>query len=377
MWKILNEITGTFKPRRIPWILLLAVIILCSIGAMMIASADSFSLAKRHIIFSVMGLGAFLLILIPDYRHLPALAAPLYSIGIIMLILLRFFGVTINNARRWFDLGPVNLQPSELMKVFLVISLATYFTYRPRVSRYRDILVPLVLTGLPVGLIIMQPDLGTSLVLMPMFFILSILAGVPWRKIGVIILLGLFFAVIAWNAPGLLRDYQRQRLTSFINPAASPHTPAAYNARQATLAIAGGGLTGQGWGRGRLTQLRRIPERHTDFIFPVIAEEWGFMGTSVFVLYYYAIAFLLLKMTLDSKDIFAKLLIGGIAGMFALQGAMHMAISLRLAPITGLTLPLVSYGGSSLIATMVGLGIAANAYMRQEKFWGVGPAPGK
>lgn len=358
--------TGPVKLRRFPWPLFLGALLLCVLGAVFIASAASFALARRHLVFTALGAFAFILMVLPDYRHYAALAAPLYTLGIVSLIMLRFFGVEINNARRWFSFGPVNLQPSELMKVFLVLSLATYFACRPRLDRLRDLLPPLALTLVPVALIITQPDLGTALVMLLLFFAVAFLAGAPLKNLAVLTGIGLLLTAAAWHTPGMIREYQKQRLTGFINPAANPHSPAAYNARQATLAIAGGGWYGQGWGQGQLTQLRRIPERHTDFIFPVIAEEWGYLRTAAFTAYYFLIGLLLWKMTSDADDFFARLLIGGAGSLFVLQGALHMAISLRLAPITGLTLPLISYGGSSLLATMTALGVAAGAHMRRD-----------
>ncbi len=366
---IVTDITGTLKPRNFPWMLLFGSVILCLLGAVFIASAASFSLAYRHLVFAALGVLAFLVMVLPDYHHLSALAGPLYLMGLTALFLLRFFGIEVNNARRWFSLGPVNLQPSELMKVIIVIALATYFTYRPRLDRFRDLLIPLGLTLIPLVLIIRQPDLGTALVFLPVFIITAALAGIPWKNLAILGLIGIMTAVAAWHTPGIINEYQKQRLTGFINPDAAPHSPAVYNARQAMLAISGGGWFGQGWGHGQLTQLKRIPERHTDFIFPVIAEEWGFVRTATFVAYYFSIGVLLWKMSSDCKDQFGKLLAGGVTGLFIVQGALHMAISLRLAPITGLTLPLVSYGGSSLVSTMIAMGIASNAFMRREKSW--------
>ncbi len=368
MYEFLRNFIGDLKLRRFPWFLFIAAVLLCGLGAIFIASAASFHYAKRHLIFSVIGVIVFLFAIIPDYRHLPVLAVPFYVIGLSSLILLRFYGIEVNHARRWFSLGPINFQPSELMKLFLVIALATYFSYRTRIDRFRDILLPIAITLAPVFFILIQPDLGTCLVLVALFMVVAFLGGIQWRKLLTLIIIGIALLAAAWYTPGVLRPYQKQRLTSFINPAAAPHSPAAYNARQATLAIAGGGWFGQGWGQGRLTQLKRIPERHTDFIFPVIAEEWGYLLTAAFVAYYFFIVFLLWKMTRDTNETFARLLMGGITGLFAIQGTMHMAISLRLAPITGLTLPLVSYGGSSLVTVMAAFGLAANAYMRHDQF---------
>jgi len=179
------------------------------------------------------------------------------------------------------------------------------------------------------------------------------------RNLALLVFGGLALAVCAWITPGALKDYQKERLISFIDPERNPNSSASYNARQATLAVTGGGPTGQGWGQGMLNRLRRVPERHTDFIFPVVAEEWGFFRSAAVILLY-----LLLFVTTD--ELFGRLVAGGVFTIFAFQSLLHVAISLRLAPITGLTLPLISYGGSSLVSTLGGLGLMASVAMHGQ-----------
>jgi rod shape determining protein RodA len=170
----------------------------------------------------------------------------------------------------------------------------------------------------------------------------------------------------AWCTPGVLKDYQKSRLITFIDPASNPESPAAYNAEQATLAISAGGLAGEGWGQGVLTRLGRIPEQYADFIFAVIAEEWGFVRTAPLVCFYLLLAVLLAGVARATADPFGRLLVGGVLAVFALQSFLHMAISLRMAPITGLTLPLLSYGGSSLVSTFAGFGLVASVRMHRS-----------
>ncbi|MFW6456987.1 MAG: FtsW/RodA/SpoVE family cell cycle protein, partial [Planctomycetota bacterium] len=214
--------------------------------------------------------------------------------------------------------------------------------------------------------VVQQPDLGTSLLFLPLFFGMAFAAGAPVKNLALLVVIGLAFALAAWWTPGLIRDYQRQRLISFVHPEVAPHSAASYNARQATLAVAGGGLTGQGWGSGLLNQLERIPERHTDFIFPVMAEEWGFIRTAIIVMFYLLVMFLIARQAWLTPDPYGKVVVTGIFIMFGFQSILHMAISLRLSPITGLTLPLMSYGGSSLISTLTALGLVSSVSIRRH-----------
>jgi len=251
------------------------------------------------------------------------------------------------------------------MKYVVVLVLATYFTYRVRLHGLLDLAVPLGLTLPPVLFIARQPDLGSAALFLPTFFAVAFVAGVPVRNLAVVFLLGCLLAAMAWNTPGLIKPYQKERLISFIDPERNPHSSACYNARQATLAVTGGGLRGQGWGRGMLNRLRRIPERHTDFIFPVVAEEWGFARTAAVVVFYLLLIALLGWIAWQTPDPFGRMIVAGVMSVFGFQSLLHMAISLRLAPITGLTLPLMSYGGSSLVSTLGGFGLVASVAMRR------------
>ncbi len=262
-------------------------------------------------------------------------------------------------------------QPSELVKLILVVTLADYLRFQRRIDRLRDLLLPLGLTAVPMLLVAKEPDLGTSLVFMPVFFAMAFLAGAKVRNLVLIVLAGCLLGAAGWFTPvGGMKDYQKQRVLAFLDPAASRtrgqvETPAAYNSRQAMNAIMSGGLEGQGWGKGMLNRLKRVPERHTDFIFPVIAEEWGFLRTAGFIAFYLLLVAVLAVLAALERDPFGRLIIGGVMVLFAFQGLLHMAISLRLTPITGLTLPLVSYGGSSLVSTFAGFGLVASVRMHE------------
>jgi len=346
-----------------PWALLGAAVLLALVGVLFIASARSPSAARRQLVFLLIGVGAFFAAAAFDYRQLPPCSVALYALGLLALALLPVFGISVNDAFRWYDLGPIRAQPSEPMKYVMVLVLATYFRYRTRLDRLRDLAAPLVLAAAPVLLVASQPDLGTSMLLVPTFFVVAFLAGVPTRNLVLLISVAAGLAVAAWFTPGALHPYQRQRLVSFIDPEFAPGSLASENAKAVGLAVRSGGLAGQGWGQGKLSRL--VPERHTDFLFPVVAEEWGFVRASALILLFLLIAALLASVAGNAGDSYGALIAGGVMTVFSFQGLLHVAISLRLAPITGLTLPLMSYGGSSLVSTFAGLGLAASVAMRK------------
>lgn len=363
--KSIRAAIGRVSLKRMPWYLPLAAVALTGIGAAFIWSSHSSSLAAKQLIFAGVGCAVFLGVSLFDYRHLTGAALPLYAVGLAALAGLPFLGHTVRGVRRWYDLGLFSVQPSEVMKYLLVVALADYFRLRRRPDRARDLLPPLILTGLPMVVIVVQPDFGTAVILLPVFFAMAFLGGVRVRNLAIVAAVGCGLLVAAWFTPGVLKDYQRDRVVSFIDPASNPESNAVYNARQAIIAISAGGLKGQGWGQGVLNRLGRVPERHTDFIFPVVAEEWGFVRTALTVCLYLLLMLMLAHLARRTREPFGRLLVGGVLTLFAVQSLLHMAISLRLAPITGLTLPLMSYGGSSLVSTYAGLGLVASVRMHR------------
>jgi rod shape determining protein RodA len=378
---------GSVAPRRLPWHLPLLALGLVAVGSAFITSAHSAALAHRHLVFAAMGCVGFAAISLLDYRRVAGSSLPLYLAGVALLAALPVLGVSVNDARRSYDLGPFHVQPSEPMKYLLVLALADYFALPRRLDRLRDLAAPLALTAVPAGLIVIQPDLGSGLVLVSLFFLVSFLAGVPVRNLLILVVAGAALFAVAWFGqdmglpPALrLKRYQKQRVMSFVDPDSAPESMASYNARQAMVAVSAGGLRGQGWGQGVLNLLGRVPERHTDFIFPVIAEEWGFYRTALVVLLYMLIIGLLARLARGTPEPFGRLIVGGVLCLFAVQAMLHVAISLRLAPITGLTLPLVSYGGSSLVSTFAGFGLVASVRMHPTFVFrdeGLPGAPGR
>jgi len=345
---VLGMLMGRFQLRRMPWHIPILALVLAGIGSAFILSAKSADLAVRHLVFAGMGFAAFLVLSLVDYRLLRDWAVLLYGAGLLALAGLPLLGTERNNARRWYDLGLFLLQPSEPMKLLLVVALASYFQLRKDLNRFSDLLVPLMATLVPAALIATQPDLGTAVLLVPTFLVIAFLAGVPMRNLAVIVLAGCVLATALWFVPGAYKDYQKERVLSLVRPDLVKGSDAAEHARQVLQTIRAGGLTGEGWGRGVLNRREMLSERHTDFIFAVIAEEWGFFGTAGLILLYMGLVAAVGLATLLTRDPFGRLLAGGVTSLFAIQCLLNMAIAVRLAPITGMTLPLVSYGDRAL-----------------------------
>ena len=367
--RILKKAVGRPQTSRLPWSTLILALGLVGVGALFITSAHSYALARKHVIFTGLGLLAFLGAAFFHYRHLAHLSSVLYAGGIISLALLPILG-TGPGAQRWYNLRFFMVQPSQPMKLIVALALADYLSWRKKPSFTDGVLPALVIVAVPAVLIAIQPDLGTALLFVPLFVAVTFLAGVSLRHLLVVALAGAVLASAAWLTPGVMQDYQKKRVTGFIYPESMPRSSAVYNAEKATLAIASGGVYGRGWGEGQLSQLGRIPESHTDFIFAVIAEEWGFTGCVAIILAYLAIIGNMCRVTAMARDRFGRLLAGGTTALLASQVLLHVAINLRLGPITGLTLPLVSYGGSSLLTTFTGLGLVANVAMRKSFMFG-------
>ena len=349
--------------------MLLLSLCLAGVGALFITSAHSYGLAKRQLIFSGLGVLIFIASSLVDYRHLSALSIPLYGLGLISLALLPLLGGG-PGARRWYDLGLFNVQPAEPMKLVVVVALADFLSRPKEPDFFGSILPALVMAAVPAGLIAIQPDLGTAMLFVPLFAAMAFLAGAKIRHLLVLAVAAGALACGAWFAPGVMEGYQKKRVMGFLYPESMPRSSAVYNAREATFALASGGWYGRGWGEGHLSQLGRIPESHTDFIFAVIAEEWGFAGAAVLIGAYVALLALMWRITVLARDTFGRLLAGGVTAILGIQILLHLAITLRLAPITGLTLPLVSYGGSSLTTVFAGLGLVANVAMRKSFIFG-------
>ena len=322
-----------------------------------VAGGDA--LPTSHLLRIVVGAAAGAVALLFGARRWRAQAWTFYAgcLGLVLLVLV--VGRETNQARRWIDLAAgFKIQPSEFMKLALVLALARWFADRAPPRRLRDLAVPALLTAVPAFLILVEPDLGTSLVFAPLLLGMIWLAGTPWRVMRWLLLVPSLLAPLGW---GVIQDYQKERILTWWNQdSLTPAQRAAegYHLWHAKLAVGSGGLQGFGWARGPENRLGLLPERHNDFIFPVIGEEFGFLGGSLFLLGYAALGLVLLTAAARRRDPFQRLVLAGIGLHFLLHLVLNVGVSIGLWPTTGLPLPMVSFGGSSMIVGGMALGVA-------------------
>ncbi len=367
--------TGLRKILFLNWPLTLLLASVCGIGFLMLYSVAGGSFSpwaepqmKRF------GLGLVLMMavaLMPIWfwRNLSGVA---YGVSFLLLIAVPLIGVTRNGSQRWLDLGPLELQPSELMKITLVMFLAAYYDWLPanKVSRPFWVLLPVVIILVPTVLVLQQPDLGTSILLLAAGAGLMFLAGVHWAYFAAVITAGVGTVAAVLMSRGsewqLLNDYQYRRIDTFLDPAADP-LGAGYHITQSKIALGSGGWTGRGYMQGTQSRLNFLPEKHTDFIFTTLAEEFGFVGAfSLLGLYALIIIFCVIT-AIRNKDRFSSLLTLGIALNFFLFFAVNMSMVMGLAPVVGVPLPLVSYGGSAMLVLLLAFGLVQSAHIHRPR----------
>jgi rod shape determining protein RodA len=315
----------------------------------------------KQIVWIAAGAGVFLFILSQDRRKVAKSSLWIYALCFAGVVAVIFFGRCINGSRRWIVLGPMNIQPSELMKIGVVMALARILSRR-RIESLGDFLLPFAVVALPMAFILRQPDLGTSLLLFPVLFAMLYAAGAPVRKllcVGVVLL-----AMVPVSYFFLLKDYQVRRVQAFLSQ--GEHTRSqkigeAYQLIQSKVAVGSGKVWGKGWRQGTQNILNFTPFRHTDFIFAVIGEEWGFLGASGILALYLLIFTLSISVAYRAGSDYDRLLVTGLVTALGFQVLVNTAMAVGLAPITGLTLPLVSYGGSSMVTSFAALALIAGA----------------
>jgi rod shape determining protein RodA len=310
----------------------------------------------------VLGLGAMVVMLTLDYRALADKSHIIYIGLLALLIYVLFLGDVQMGARRWIALRGFNLQPSEFAKVGVALVLAKFFGENRGTPAWTDLAIGGVLTLIPFALIAKEPDLGTAVTLLPVFLAVAYLAGMKLRILGVLFLALLLVAPIAWKFA--LKDYQKSRMTTFLDPSQDAKG-AGYQQIQARITVGSGGLTGKGFMQGTQGQLRFLPVAHNDFIFSVLAEEQGFAGVLVALGLYLFVILRTLDAARLSKDRLGSYLVLGVLASFTFQVVYNITMSAGLAPVKGLTLPLMSYGGSSMVATLAGFGLVLNVRMRR------------
>ena len=280
-------------------------------------------------------------------------AVPAYVVGIAFLVAVALFGDVVNGARRWLHVGVTRFQPSEMMKIALPLMLAWYFHRRESSLRLSDFALAAVLLAIPFGLIVRQPDLGTAALVGAAGFYVIFFAGLSWRVMGGLAVLGVIALFPLW---GMLHDYQRRRVLTLLDPTSDP-LGAGYHIIQSTIAVGSGGIRGKGWLNGTQAHLEFIPERHTDFIFAVYSEEFGLIGNLVLLVLYGFLIGRGLMIAANAATVFARLLAGAMTLMFFTYAFVNMGMVSGILPVVGVPLPFLSYGGTALLTLFIGAGI--------------------
>ncbi|MFS4580726.1 rod shape-determining protein RodA [Phaeobacter sp. C3_T13_0] len=367
--------TGLRKILYLNWPLTLLLASVASVGFLMLYSVAGGSFSpwvepqmKRFILgLSVM----FVVAMIPIWfwRNISVLA---YLASVLLLVAVEFFGAVGMGAQRWIDIGFMRLQPSELMKVTLVMLLAAYYDWLPpeRCSRPQWVIAPVILILLPTFLVLRQPDLGTSILLMAAGGGVMFLAGVHWAYFAAVISGAVGLVATVFKSRGtdwqLLKDYQFRRIDTFLDPSQDP-LGAGYHITQSKIALGSGGWSGRGYMQGTQSRLNFLPEKHTDFIFTTLAEEFGFIGGVTLLFIYMLVIIFCIATALATKDRFASLVTLGVAITFFLFFAVNMSMVMGLAPVVGVPLPMVSYGGSAMLVLMAAFGLVQSAHIHRPR----------
>jgi rod shape determining protein RodA len=356
------------------WVLLGLVAVIVAIGITNLYSATAAGVDsglppefRRQLI--ALGIAAVVGVtaLIVDYRRLERLAVPVFLVSLVLLASTLVLAPVTRGNRSWLIWGSLSLQPSELAKLGLIVALARWFTQNPpgELRRIRDLFQPAMIAAIPVGIIVLQRDLGVAVLTLLTAGTYLFLVRIPWRAWAGISGIAMAGFALLWTF--FLKDYQQKRILDFVDPSRDP-LASGYQAMQSKIAIGSGGFLGKGYLEGTQTQLRFLPTQHSDFVFSVLAEEWGFLGSALVLGLYLALLLWGLRVARNSKDGFGTLLAVGIVGLLFWPAAINVAMVLGLAPVIGVPLPLLSYGGSALLASFAALGLLLNVSMRRYMF---------
>lgn len=358
---------------RMDWWMLIAVALLMLLGVLFIYSAKFQDpglpvepLYRKQILWCLVGIAAFLVATVVDYRQLGRYAGWLYALGVVLLVLVLFVGAEISGGRRWLLFLGFRIQPSELAKLTTLLILAWRLSRPTRdPADPQTVLQVALLGGIPFALVFVEPDLGTAAVLIPLSVVLLYAAGAPLKTLLFLGVLGLLLLPVGWQ---VLDPYQKERVLVFLDPSRDP-TNAGWSRLQTAIAVGSGGLTGKGFLAGTQNVLGFLPRSvaHNDFIYSVVAEEMGFVGSALVLSLYAAVLLGALRAALLSVDKFGRLLAVGVATILFTHVFVNIAMTIGLLPITGLPLPLMSYGGSFMVVTMGGLGLVQSVYVRRAR----------
>lgn len=355
------------------WTLLLLLLLIAGISVLNLYSATypirgagGSQIFIKQIYWFLIGFMVLLVMTTFDYHILERFAYPLLFLAMGLLVLVLFVGETRSGSQRWIGFGVISFQPSELMKICMVLALAKFFHDHSQLNEYRlrDLWLPFMLMAVASLLIIRQPDLGTALLLLIVSFSMILFAKMRWRSLFILISCTALSTPFLWLS---LKPYQQKRILTFLNPDMDP-LGAGYHINQSKIAIGSGLLWGKGFLQGTQTRLHFLPERHTDFAFSVLAEEWGFMGALILLLLYLAVIVWGISIALNSKDRFGTMIAVGVVAIVFWQTAINVSMTTGLLPVVGIPLVMFSYGGSSILSTMIGMGLLMNISMRRFMF---------
>jgi len=356
--------------RDFDWTLLGFVLILSVISILEIYSATLHTkfvgFHKMQILWLIGGLAAMFIFSVIDYHRMVDFIHWIYGFCLVSLVAVLVVGTKVLGARRWIKLpGGIHFQPSEWVKLVLIIAVARYFVgLSGRDLTWKDIFKAMALVGVPMLLVLKQPDLGTSLTYSPILIVGLFLGGIDWKKAGIILLVGLLAVGVVWKSGKVLKPYQKARLTSFMNPDDDPRGTG-YQIRQSLIAVGDGGVFGRGATKGTQTQGDFLPIPYTDFIFAAFCEEHGFIGAVVVLLLYFLILMRLIQNAQTAADLSGTLIVMGVVAVLIFQIAVNIGMVIGLMPVTGIPLPLMSYGGSSVLFTFLALGMVMNVRMNR------------
>lgn len=356
------------KLYEINWLLVTFIYLLGIIGvAMIYAATDGVwsNGALQHMARMVLSGGLLVLVALIDVKVWYNLSYLIYGFALILLLFVDIFGISVNGSQRWLDLGFMRIQPSEFMKLALVLAMARYYHDLPawRVSKFTGVLGAILIIALPVQFILRQPDLGTTLLVAATGLVVVFLAGVNWRVITIAIGSAIVFVPLFIRFG--LKEYQRSRILTFLDPSRDP-TGASYHITQSKIALGSGGVSGKGFMNGTQRQLEWVPENRTDFIFTVIGEEFGLIGGVLTMAIYASLIGLCIYLALQCKNLFSQLLILGLTTTFALYVFINLGMVMGVLPVVGVPLPLISYGGTVILTVMASFGIILACHLHRS-----------
>ena len=354
------------------WTLLGMVLLIASMGILNLYSATSnveaagTPLYLKQIFWLLIGLAFMIIVAFIDYRFYSDFAYMAYALSFFFLLTVLGYGILTSGAQRWIKIGILSFQPSEFVKIAMILALAKFFHQFPRREGYalKELYFPFLLLILPMILILKQPDLGTAILLFLIFFSVLLFVKIRWSSLLILVMVGASILPILWR---FLKEYQKRRIITFFNPDLDP-LGAGYHVIQSKIAVGSGGVIGKGFMKGTQCKLGFLPEQQTDFIFSALAEEWGLIGSLLVLGLYFALILWGLHIAVQSKDRFGTILSFGIVAMLFWHVSINIGMVLGIIPVVGIPLPLFSYGGSFLISTLIGVGLLLNVSMRRFLF---------